>query len=60
MREALAWIEFREFIAGGEQFPHAEILYEYAGHNRFEVNLQIPSLPSTSAQVNSQPPLLAL
>ena len=31
MQEALAWIEFREFIAGGEQFPHTEILYVMLG-----------------------------
>ena len=31
MREALAWIEFREFITEGEQFPLTEILYVTLG-----------------------------
>lgn len=31
MQEALVWIEFREFIAEGRQFPHTKILYVTLG-----------------------------
>ena len=48
MREALAWIEFREFIAEGEQFPHTEILYVMLGiitiHVVFMLYEFVPSL----------------
>lgn len=40
MREALMWIEFREFIVEGEQFPHTETLYVTLGitHLKFNFN----------------------
>ena len=31
MQEALVWIEFREFISEGGQFPHTKILYVTLG-----------------------------